>query len=165
MTRLLPILIPTVLGSALLYACAPTPSPAPTPEPEAEAQTESRIYTAGLASGSSGAGVLDGTRWVITGLPSRPMPFADRPSMAFDNMGVTGSTGCNRYFGGISVDEREILIAIMRVSRRACAPEVLGTEQAVLEALASADGFALYGQDRLEISAGGRVVIEAAREP
>ncbi len=147
----------------LLGACQTPPDPAPAPEPEA--QTESRVYTAGLPSGSSGSGVLDGTRWTIIALPGQDMPYANAPSMAFDNMGVTGSTGCNRYFGGVSVDEREILVSIMRVSRRACAPEVLGTEQAVLQALASADGFALYGQDRLEISANGRVVIEAVREP
>lgn len=167
MTRPAPLFAMSALALMLAVPCAPTPAPVPAPEAEAEAEarTESRIYTAGLPSGSSGAGVLDGTRWVITTLPGQPMPYADPPSMAFDNMGVTGSTGCNRYFGGVSVDEREILIAIMRVSRRACTPEVLGTEQAVLEALASADGFALYGQDRLEISANGRVVIEARREP
>jgi heat shock protein HslJ len=156
-------LLLTTLAGLGLCACAPTPAPIRDPEPQA--QTESRIYTAGLPSGSSGSGALDGTRWTITALPGQDMAYSSAPSIAFNNMGVTGSTGCNRYFGGVSVDEREILISIMRVSRRACAPEVLGTEEAVLRALASADGFALYGQDRLEISANGRVVIEAAREP
>ncbi len=167
MSRLHVTTLSISFASLLLGACesAPTADAAASPPSEPAAQTESRVYTAGLPSGSSGSGVLDGTRWTITALPGQELTYSDAPSMAFENLGVTGSAGCNRYFGGVSVDEREILISIMRVSRRLCAPEVMATEQAVLEALASADGFAFYGQDRLELSVGDRVIIEAVREP
>ena len=117
----------------------------------------------GPSEPGAGADALDGGVWSVIRLNGADTPPASAPTLAFQGPGVTGSTGCNRFFGQVSVTEAGVRFTPMGVSRRACEPHIMDLESDFLTALRSVDGFALYGDDRLMISAGADVVIEAER--
>jgi len=152
----------SMLSVLALAACASEPAPSERETPSVE---EDRTYPTSLAGGPGGSGVLAGTLWTVERLNGETFGGDAQPSLAFQGARVTVSTGCNRYFGQVSATERGITITVMGISRRGCAPQVMATERAFLDALAAIDGFALYGDDRLQLSAGPDAVIEATRSP
>lgn len=158
-------------SAAALAACASEPLAEPiepvTIKPETVTE-EPPAYTAGFPDAdmaTAGSGVLDGSIWTVISLNGAVVPEANAPTLAFQGPGVTGSTGCNRYFGQVSVTENGVTFAPMGVSRRACAPEIMDLENDFLAALRQVDGFALHGDARLEISTGQQTAIEARRAP
>lgn len=149
-----------VTGALTLAACAGVSAPA---AQEAAPGGSGPPFTAGIggAGPPAGAGVLEGTIWTVTTLNDAEIAPAHAPTLAFQGRGVTGSTGCNRYFGQVSVTRTGLIFSPMGVSRRACAPEIMDLETDFLAALSAIDSFALHGDDRLVLSAGPDVVIEA----
>ncbi len=121
-------------GAALLGACAAPPGPGAQDVPSVRAAPP---HTAGPGSiePAAGAGVLDGGIWTLVKLNGAAIPPDHAPTLAFQGRSVTGSTGCNRYFGEVSVTETGVVFGPMGVSRRACAPEIMDLENDFLAAL------------------------------
>ena len=76
-----------------------------------------------------------------------------------------GSSGCNRYFAGITVDGVDLGITPPVATRDTCAspPDVMALERAYLAVLAKVSSFTLDG-DRLELilAGGGKIRFDAA---
>jgi heat shock protein HslJ len=81
-------------------------------------------------------------------LNGEPIPYVDgHPiTMLFDETGVGGQAACNQYFGGYELSGSEISFSELGQTMMACLPEeVMDSEAAYLEALASVDSFGIDG--------------------
>ncbi len=56
---------------------------------------------------------------------------------------LAGSSGCNNYFGSVTVTEERIELTPAGVTRRACAPALMNQERRFLDALQAAFRFAI----------------------
>jgi heat shock protein HslJ len=81
-----------------------------------------------------------------------------RPSATFENETVAGSTGCNRYTAGFTIDGDSLGIGEIATTRMACAPPADAIERAYLAALAQVAGWrtaddelVLIGEDEAEL--------------
>ena len=122
-------------------------------------RTTSKIAVMALAvlivacgAGPAGGADLQDTRWVLVTLEGES-PLPDRaPSAEFSEDQISGSTGCNTYFGTYEVSDDELSIGAVAVTEMWCMePEgVMDQEQAFLAALASVTSYRLAGE-RLEL--------------
>jgi len=100
-----------VLLGLLLSNCAMSNAPYPLP---------SLPDSAWLAEDIDQAGVMDMLQ----------------STLKFDvNMNVSGSGGCNRYFGSAKVSGDEIIFSPLGSTKMACSPAVMNQEQRFLTAL------------------------------
>ena len=122
------------------------------------------IVIAGCGSGPS----LEGTQWLLVSLEGEtPLASTAPPSVEFSADEISGSTGCNHYFGAYDVSGSEITIRDVASTEMACMdPEgVMDQEQAFLAALRETTGYNLAG-DRLEfLDATGSVRMEFESAP
>lgn len=128
MSRYLPLVLATLIGTG----CTAGP-------PAATADT-----------GSAG-NTLIGSDWLLISL-NGVEPLADsKITLSFDADGqVSGSSGCNRYFGGYRLlgDER-LEIGPLAGTRKFCQGEPGEQERRYLDALQATTGFALNESLRL----------------
>ncbi|MFQ5933273.1 MAG: META domain-containing protein [Dehalococcoidia bacterium] len=152
-----PLVIPTVVLISLLVAvscsdeAAPTPRPTPTPTPTVPA----------------GQGSLGQSAWKLTsyGPIGEPTPLIEGSEVTaeFDESQgtISGSAGCNSYFGSLATETSTISIGEMAWTERFCVePEgIMEQEQDYLTALGNAESFELedgelrvfYGEDGVQI--------------
>jgi heat shock protein HslJ len=105
---------------------------------------------------------LEGTQWVLVMLEGQaPLP-GTVPSAEFSAEELSGTAGCNHYFGAYTASGSDITIGDLAQTEMYCAdPEgVMDQEQAFVTALASAAGYRLAGA-RLELldSAGDVILV------
>lgn len=98
---------------------------------------------------------FSGSEWVLTawGVDS-PAPATPTITLKFnlEEQRVSGSSGCNRYFGTVgSPVSRELVIGHLAGTKRMCPPELMEIEQSFLEALGSANSYTWF-LGRLAIS-------------
>ncbi len=108
-------------------------------------------------------GALGGTWNLISyGDPNAPTPVLDGTAinLTIDALGVSGSAGCNRYFGGYAYAENTISFAALGATRMVCAPEIMAQEAAYLRALGSAETFEIVGGTLRIVYAGGVLTFE-----
>ena len=105
---------------------------------------------------------LDGTRWVLVALDGEPPLPGAAPSADFSAEQITGSTGCNQYFGEYVALGGDITIGDLARTERYCMdPEgVMDQEEAVLNALTSATSYRLTGAQLELLDADDHVVLE-----
>lgn len=104
---------------------------------------------------------LEGTQWVLVTLEGEPPLTGTAPSAEFSVDQISGSAGCNHYFGTYAVSGSNITISDLESTEMYCMePEgVMDQEQAFLAALASVAGYRLAGA-RLELlDATGSVIL------
>jgi heat shock protein HslJ len=102
--------------------------------------------------GPAGGADLQDTRWVLITLEGKPPLAGSAPSAEFSADQISGSTGCNTYFGTYEAGGSEMTIGDVAHTEMWCAePEgVMDQEQAFLTALAAVTGYRLAGE-RLEL--------------
>lgn len=90
---------------------------------------------------------LQGTQWVLVTLEGKPPLTGATPSAKFSADQISGSTGCNHYFGEYAVSSGDITIRDLARTERYCMdPEgVMDQEEAVLNALISATSYRVAG--------------------
>ena len=71
---------------------------------------------------------------------------------------LSGSTGCNRFFGGFELVDGGLLLTPGGMTMMACPEDVMRQEQALLEALKAATGYRITGE-RLELLEGDGQVL------
>jgi len=82
---------------------------------------------------------LVGQTWRLTSINGREALADVRVTAVFaDNGRVTGSAGCNQYFGGARADGAEVSVGVLASTRMACSDAVSGQELAYLSALQKA---------------------------
>lgn len=92
--------------------------------------------------------------WVLTGLGtvSEPRGVLEKlqVSLEYDPVEgrISGSAGCNRYFGEVALDGNDLTISTgpMGMTRMACSEEVMEQEAAFIEALGRVTRFAIEGE-------------------
>ncbi len=115
------------------------------------------------ASVPSGEGALGGKEWrlAVPGGEAGPhSAAAGGPTLTFDLRGkrISGSTGCNRFFGSYSTGaDATIRLDPSGSTMMACSEELTRAEKAFLEALRATTGYRIEGSS-LELLAGDRVV-------
>ncbi|GMQ84843.1 MAG: hypothetical protein BMS9Abin07_0408 [Acidimicrobiia bacterium] len=89
-----------------------------------------------------------------------PIPVVEgtRPHIRFEDDRVSGDAGCNRFFGPCDATGTAIRLGEMATTLMACLDAVMDQEQAFLEALESADSYAIAGST-LEMRSGNSVVL------
>jgi heat shock protein HslJ len=113
---------------------------------------------------------LDRTLWVLHayGEPGNEKPVLEGTEITavFDAAAgqVSGSSGCNNYFGDYEASGVRLSISNLSWTEMACAEPVMSQEQQYLTALQAAESYQLrYG--RLQIScSGGQVLRFAVRQ-
>lgn len=98
------------------------------------------------ACGGAGAGdqsaSLDGTSWTLTAF-NKNRPVAGRePTISFEDGEVSGTTGCNSYFGEYKVDGDQISFGAMGMTEMWC-EDVADQESVYLQLLADAERYEL----------------------
>jgi len=104
---------------------------------------------------------LEGTQWVLVTLEGDPPLAGTAPSAEFSADQVSGSAGCNHYFGTYVVSGSDITISdVARTEMYCMDPEgVMDQEETFVAALASATSYRLSGA-RLELlDATGSVIL------
>jgi hypothetical protein len=117
----------------------------------------------GVAIANSGGGTLEGPTWTLSSIadPGGGLgaPLPDVPVTAqFANDEVTGSAGCNNYFGGYQTDGDAISIGPLGATRAFC-EGIQDQEDRYLALLQAATSFSLDGST-LRLSDGGATLLE-----
>lgn len=123
----------------------------------------SGLVAAACASNAPTA-VLTDTRWTVASINGDPI-VARAPTIEFSGDRISGSGGCNRYFGGYEITGAEtIVIRGVGATEMACEPaEIMSREQAYLAALDAVRSYRHDG-DQLTLSAvaGPTIVLRRA---
>jgi len=104
---------------------------------------------------------LEGTQWTLVTLEGKPPLAGTALSAEFSADQISGSAGCNHYFGAYTVSGSDVTIGDVGSTEMYCMdPEgVMDQEQAFLAVLASANSYRLAGT-RLELlDATGGVIL------
>lgn len=101
------------------------------------------------------AASLAGTEWRLEAVGDRPALPQPQATLAFPEPGrVAGHASCNRFFGSVAIDGRQIGFGQLGSTRMACMGPVGEQERRVLQALTAAQRYELQG-DTLVIHAPG----------
>ena len=125
------------------------------------ALTALAILLVGCGPGPAAGPSLDGTQWVLVALEGEPPLTGTAPSAEFSADQISGSTGCNHYFGPYTVSGSDITVGDVARTEIGCTDPagVMDQEEAFLAALASAASYRLSGA-RLELlDATGGVIL------
>ncbi len=87
------------------------------------------------------------TSWVLTELDGEPVRDGATPTLDFLEHGrAAGHTGCNRYFGSVTLAGNRIEFGGIGSTRMACPEPVMTQEHLFLKSLAEATRFETDGQ-------------------
>lgn len=85
---------------------------------------------------------LIGPTWLAEDIGGRGVIDRAQTTITFDAEGqVTGSGGCNRYFGPVTIEGSAIGFGQIGTTRKACVPALMGQEQRFFGALALTRSF------------------------
>lgn len=156
-----------MLAALLLGACAapasqPEPTTVPTQIPTAQpAPTEPSATEEAMSEASNN---LTGTSWTLSELAGAPPVTGESSAtIEFDDEGrVAGSSGCNRFFGGYTVEGETLTIGQVGSTMMACSPELMQQEQSLFATLGQAATYTVAG-DTLTITAADGTTVVFAR--
>ena len=143
------ILCLSVISCLVLAGCASKPQQEPeTTTGDITPMTESMLKTSWIATKIYGA---DAT--------------AGRSTLTVDEdesgeLIASGSTACNNYRGGVTIDGVSIEFGLLAATRRLCTPAINGQEQAFLEALEAARYWARAGSTLKLLDANNEAIME-----
>jgi putative lipoprotein len=118
-------------GMALaLLACLQNPGEKTVTTPETE--------------GKSVKTTLSGTNWLVEDIAGRGVVKNSQASIRFDEGGrASGSTGCNRFNGAVTIKGNTIKFGQMAITKRGCIPSLMDQELRFLKAIEEVSIFAM----------------------
>ena len=124
------------------------------------------VLLVGCGGPANGPALKD-TQWMLATLGGEAPPAGTAPSVVFSADEVSGSAGCNTYFGAYAVDGSEITIGDVASTEMWCMEPagVMDQEQAFLAALRSAAGYRLSGAQLEILDATDRVILTFEPRP
>lgn len=108
---------------------------------------------------------LAGTSWTVLAVNGAPVNPSAVPTLEFSAEQVSGTGGCNRYFGGYTLTGANLVIAQLGSTQMACDPAVMDAEQEFLSALQEAATVRLNGADLEILDSPGTVLVAASPAP
>ena len=107
---------------------------------------------------------LDDTNWNLVSIDGTPTVVGGQvANLSFSGAQVSGSTGCNRLFGGYTASGDTLSFSQLGSTKMACSPELNAQEHAFFAALEHAEHYTIDG-GRLTISvdSGKQMIFSAA---
>jgi len=98
------------------------------------------LIAAGCSSVSAGASPgpsLDGSAWVLGGLPGKTLVPGSSSTLQFAAGRASGSDSCNRFGGDYTQDGSALSFGQLAATQMACAPELMEQASAVTTALSA----------------------------
>jgi heat shock protein HslJ len=109
------------------------------------------LAACGTMSNADESTSLDGTSWVLAGLPARSLVPGTSVTLQFADGRVSGSDGCNRYGGGYAATGTTLqLTSQLASTQMACPQEIMEQARVYVAALTGAISYRANG-DRLEL--------------
>ena len=120
----------------------------------------------GTVTRAADASSLDGTAWVLTGLPGRTLVPNSSVTLQFEGGRLAGSDGCNRFSGPYSAQKSALDVSGQLASTQmACPADVTEQARAYVAALTGARSYRITG-DRLELlAADGSALATLSAQP
>jgi putative lipoprotein len=110
------------------------------------------------------AGALQGTEWRAQAIEGRKVLDIVQSTLLIEAGGrISGSAGCNRYFGKASVKEGEISVGPLGTTRMACMPDQMEQEKIFLDAIAKTRGFHVEDGKLLLLDADGKTLMQLVK--
>ncbi|MBW6416372.1 META domain-containing protein [Celeribacter sp. PS-C1] len=107
--------------------------------------------------------LLSGPEWQIEDVAGAGVIDASNATLAFDGDRVAGSTGCNRYMGGVEVTGDGLRFGQLASTQMMCPESLMQQEARVLEALAKVERFDIDETGALVLYSQGERLITARR--
>jgi heat shock protein HslJ len=117
----------------------------------------SALVAAACASSAPEA-ALSGTRWQAQSIEGAPVAYRT-PTIEFAADRISGTGGCNRYFGMYQITGAQISVGGVGSTEMACEPVVMAQEAAFHTALGDARSFRREGETLVLASATGDVLV------
>lgn len=107
------------------------------------------------------AGALQGTEWRAQEIGGRSVLDIVQSTLSIEAGGrISGSAGCNRYFGTASVKDGAISVGPLGTTRMACMPEQMEQEKSFLDAIAKTRGFHVDGGRLVLLDGDGKTLMQ-----
>jgi putative lipoprotein len=105
---------------------------------------------------------LGGSNWRVEDIQGSGVVDRTLSSLGFRGDGIVGSGGCNRFQGGVAVEEGRLVVGPLAVTRRACPAAVMDQEQRYLAALGQAARLERHGPRLHVLDADGARLLRLA---
>jgi heat shock protein HslJ len=106
------------------------------------------------------AASLAGTAWRVVSVAGAAPVAGREPTITFEPERVSGTTGCNQYFGGYTLVGGAIAFSAVGMTRMACDDAVGQIEGAFTGALTAATSATFDAEGRLHLAGpGGEIVL------
>lgn len=152
-----------VLALALLMGCTPRDGVSQSPP---SSPPSSPAEPAPVVPGAEAEGLTDVT-WRLVGFgaaaEAAPPLGEAAVTLQFTAEGVSGSAGCNRFFGSYQADAETISVGQIGSTEQACAPPLMDVERSFLSALEMARSWSLEGEGMRLYDAEGGVLLTLRR--
>ncbi len=117
----------------------------------------SALVAAACASSAPEA-PLSGTRWQAQTIEGAPVAYRT-PTIEFAADRISGTGGCNRYFGTYQITGAQISVGDVGATEMACEPVVMAQEAAFHTALGDARSYRREGETLILASSSGDVLV------
>ncbi len=162
----------TFLSAAILAALLLTACGAPAPGvPASNAPADAATPVAGEPAGEAPAattGPLAGTSWMLSQIGGvAPLASEPMPELIFDTEGgIAGSTGCNNFFGPVTVSGETITFGELGSTMKACPDELMQQEQNFFNLMRAVTTYTIAEQSlTLSTADGQSLVFTQAADP
>jgi heat shock protein HslJ len=155
-----PVVIPIPVQVA-----APAPAPAEPTGEEAAAPAEAPADDAAEEADVAAELTLEGVTWQVSEARTGEgalTPAGVTATFELQDGQITGSGGCNRFFGGYTLDGASLTIDQPGSTMMACDDATMAFEQAFLGSLGEVASYTLIGQQLHLFGADGTLLISAA---
>jgi putative lipoprotein len=110
------------------------------------------------------AASLEGTEWRAEDIGGKGVLDIVQSTLSIDAGGkISGSGGCNRYFGTVTVEDGILKAGPLGATQMACVPAQMDQERKFLDALSATRNFRLDGAKLILLDAGGQPLMRLVK--
>lgn len=143
----------------------PPASAAESDEPQAADTSAAAPSGSSATSAAAVAPPILESSWRVVEIAGQPVAEGVLVTLAIDaEGGISGSGGCNRYFGSAEIDGERVAMGDIGATRMACPEPAMGEEQRYLEALDAVASWQLDADQLSLADAAGTVIVRLTRD-
>ena len=155
--------------TATLAARLPEPPAGAAVDAEAGSQetdmTDADATDSGTNGDAAAAPLILESSWRVVEIAGEPVAEGVVPTLAIDaEGGISGSGGCNRYFGSAEIDGEQIDLGDIGATRMACPEPAMGEDQRYLQALDAVASWQLDADELTLADDDGTVLVRLERD-
>lgn len=135
------------------------------PEPPADLAAPADRTEGDTTSDAAAAAMILNSDWRVIEIAGEPVADGVEPTLAIDaDGGISGSGGCNRYFGSATIEGEQITMGGIGATRMACPEPAMGEEQRYLKALDAVASWQLDADQLTLADETGTVLVRLERD-